>query len=296
MRLASGGKLVDCCRDDGVGFDSEAHHALNDARAAAELLACLFREEPRLIQNLSGGSMIAWPELSPATRTLITRQERRVQRDTVPVFISRLATERRRVDAPPDENAKAAYLEILDRVLEDRRLEDTEIESLITLATNYGLTHADVMDCHRNYVMQLVKIAMADRVISEAERSDLSTVIRLLGLQESAIEESLESLHQTTSHSVSAKSDHINSLRGMRICFTGELRSTYRGRPVTRELAESLSRQAGLEIVDNVTKKLDLLVVADPDSLSGKAKKARQYGIRIIHEVAFWPMIGIIES
>ena len=34
-------------------------------------------------------------------------------------------------------------------------------------------------------------------------------------------------------------------------------------------------------------------MVADPDSLSGKAKKARQYGIRILQEAVFWKMIGV---
>ena len=42
-----------------------------------------------------------------------------------------------------------------------------------------------------------------------------------------------------------------------------------------------------------VTKKLDYLVAADPDSMSGKAKKARQYGIRILAEPVFWRMLGV---
>ena len=45
--------------------------------------------------------------------------------------------------------------------------------------------------------------------------------------------------------------------------------------------------------MDCVTKKLDLLVLADPHSQSGKAKKARQYGIRILHEPVFWKAIGV---
>jgi len=45
-----------------------------------------------------------------------------------------------------------------------------------------------------------------------------------------------------------------------------------------------------------VTKKLDMLVVADPNSMSGKARQARQYGVRIVAETAFWPMVGIEVS
>jgi DNA polymerase-3 subunit epsilon len=46
-------------------------------------------------------------------------------------------------------------------------------------------------------------------------------------------------------------------------------------------------------IASNVTRKLDLLVVADPDTQSGKAKKARDYGVRVVADNVFWRMIGV---
>jgi DNA polymerase-3 subunit epsilon len=48
-----------------------------------------------------------------------------------------------------------------------------------------------------------------------------------------------------------------------------------------------------MEISETVTKKLDILVVADPHTQSGKARKARQYGKRIIHEPVLWQMLGV---
>jgi len=42
--------------------------------------------------------------------------------------------------------------------------------------------------------------------------------------------------------------------------------------------------QAGYKLVDKVTKELGMLVLADPDSGSSKAKKAREYGIEMISE------------
>jgi NAD-dependent DNA ligase len=66
-----------------------------------------------------------------------------------------------------------------------------------------------------------------------------------------------------------------------------------KGDRVTRELAEKLAAEAGLTVQATVTKRLDLLVVADPDTQSGKAKKARQYGVRIMAEAAFWRALGI---
>ncbi len=35
-----------------------------------------------------------------------------------------------------------------------------------------------------------------------------------------------------------------------------------------------------------------ICVVADPDTQSGKAKEAREYGTRIMAEAAFWKAIG----
>jgi hypothetical protein len=38
---------------------------------------------------------------------------------------------------------------------------------------------------------------------------------------------------------------------------------------------------------------LDILVVADPDSMSGKANKAHKYGVRVVAEPVFWKMLEI---
>jgi len=62
---------------------------------------------------------------------------------------------------------------------------------------------------------------------------------------------------------------------------------------ISRDVAEALAAQAGLVVADSVTKKLDLLVLADPLTQSGKAEKARRYGIRIMHEPVFWRAIGV---
>jgi len=58
-------------------------------------------------------------------------------------------------------------------------------------------------------------------------------------------------------------------------------------------MAEELATKNGLIPVPSVTKKTDLLVVADPDTMSGKAKKARDYGTRIIAENVFWKKLGV---
>lgn len=44
-----------------------------------------------------------------------------------------------------------------------------------------------------------------------------------------------------------------------------------------------------------VTKKVKLVVAADPDSLSGKARKARDYGIPVVTEDGFARMLSGME-
>ena len=50
---------------------------------------------------------------------------------------------------------------------------------------------------------------------------------------------------------------------------------------ITREMAHKLAVEHGLVVKKGVTKDLDFLVVADPDSMSGKAKKAREYSTKV---------------
>ncbi len=45
---------------------------------------------------------------------------------------------------------------------------------------------------------------------------------------------------------------------------------------------------------DAVNKRTRLLIAADPDSMSGKAKKARQYGVPIVHPQAYRAMLETV--
>ena len=55
-----------------------------------------------------------------------------------------------------------------------------------------------------------------------------------------------------------------------------------------------LASENGLIAVDSVTKKTDILILADSSAMSvGKALKARQYGIRLMADRVFWNSIGV---
>lgn len=297
MQLAGGGKLLECCRDYGVPPPGDAHHALADARATARLLSILLPDQPRMVQKLNTLMPIQWPAIAITGKQPITRDESRRRQAEPPTFLQRLLGRMQSSEDPiATEGAMMAYVALIDRVLEDRYVDDSEAELLVEMAANWGLSRDQINFAHREYVNQLAIAAVADGVVTEAERRDLQLVARLLGQEKRDLDQILqEAAAKIASNPLTTPATLTPeaSLTGKRVCFTGELQCRYNRKPIPRELAEELATKAGLIVMHSVTRKLDLLVVADPHSQSGKAKKARQYGIRIMHEPVFWKAIGV---
>jgi DNA polymerase-3 subunit epsilon len=147
-----------------------------------------------------------------------------------------------------------------------------------------GFTADEIRRIHADYLGTLIALAYRDGVVTDRERADLDLVAEVLGLD--GVEEIVEELAHARSATTSMTSAE-HSLIGRTVCFTGMLLCSYNGQPITREDAHALATRAGMTVASSVTKQLDVLVVADPGSLSGKAQRARAYGTRIIAETAF---------
>lgn len=297
MQMAGGGKLVDLCRDYGIAPEGEAHQALTDARAAAQLLVCLLSDLPGTVQQLRQLIPVRWPTVPITERQPVTRDESRRRQTEPPTFLQRLLGLIPDHDLPATADGTVmAYWALLDRVLEDRHVDDSEADALVETAASWGLSGDQIEHAHRDYLNELAIAAVADEITTEAERRDLELVARLLGQEKRDLDAMLNeaTAKVTETHRDPALDPAAEvSLLGMRICFTGELQGLHDGQLVSRQLAEELATEAGLHVADSVTKKLDLLVLADPQSQSGKAKRARRYGIRIIQELVFWKAIGV---
>jgi DNA polymerase III subunit epsilon len=299
MSLAGGGQLSQCCIDYGIPFDGEAHEALNDARAAAQLLALLLKDSPRLCADYRRLPLISWPRPPKTSVTPLTREQARRRQSETPTYLKRIL-KRTQTTFPPDTDDAVilAYTALLDRALWDRFLDEAEREALEDLAMRWGLSREMIEDAHWNYLMRLAAAALADGVVTEIERRDLDQVASLIGMDSGRLNKALEVAAlkmKEMSASPGLESDLlvIEHLQGKVVCFTGECQCRVEGMPITRERAEELAIRSGLFVKDYVTKKLDLLVVADPYTQSGKAKKARQYGIQIVHEPEFWSALNI---
>ena len=299
MQLAGGGSLSRACADYRIALEGEAHTARRDAHATAQLLATLLRDAPRLASRISHRPAIAWPNIPKSSVTPLTRDDSLRRQAEPPTYLQKLLA-RVLPDLPTDneDSAILAYTALLDRVLEDRHVDEEEGKALVELATRWAIPGDQVQKIHRDYLLRLGAAALADGVVTAAERRDLHQVASLLGIDS----RNLDGILATAAHklaevhtrpSATAEAPGCEQFAGKQVCFTGECQCTLKGRTITREMAAELATHARMVVVESVTKKLDLLVVADPLTQSGKAKKARQYGIRIMHEPVFWRTLGL---
>lgn len=290
---ATSRSLSSCCKACGINH-SGAHTAIGDARAVALLFARLIAsmKDPSLCELGCDGERWATGAFPALERSghVVTREEASAaaadERAYLTRLVNRLPVAPSSMETQPD--GLVEYLHLLDQCLTDRLLTPDEAEGLLKLASNWGMTKHEVHTAHQAYLTDLAWAALADGVVSEAERKDLLSVADWLGLAPEAVNSALSSASTGSVIDLAERS----SFTGKRVCFTGELRCTLAREPITRDRAEELARESGMVVLPNVTRRLDMLVVADPRTQSTKAKKAREYGIEIVAETVFWQMIA----
>lgn len=287
-------KLVDCCAEAGIPHES-VHDALLDAKAAA----ALFREYLRAalgrgLQSLeamgcqrSGMSPIPNADQPVAAKPLPRDRGKLVAR-RARTYLARLVEGLAGNDA--SDSRTAGYLALLDRAYEDHRISASEAEALIAESRRWGLSRDEVLAVHRRFLRGLAQVALKDGVVSEAERTELEAASETLGLSVAALEAMLLAPPDATPQLPAARA---HELRGQSVCFTGECESRINGERISRERAEQLATAAGLVVKQGVSKKLHILVCADPDTQSTKGRRAREVGTRIMADSAFWRAIGV---
>lgn len=292
--FACGRCLCDLCDYFGIELQ-HAHSALYDARAAATLLAvCLDQiAAPLGPPYLRGEIPAEWPS-RPRSGRSFRREDASIRERSRSQYIATLLS---RLPATSDEGADIdEYMALIDRVLEVRRITAEEADAIESLAEELDLSRERAIAAHDCYLADLMAVALEDDVISSSEQADLDEVSRLLAIPDARAAEILAEVRtrrncvaETAARSQVAATD----LMGKTICFTGQLMCTIAGEVIERSAAEHMAVERGMIPKSGVSMKLDYLVTADPDSMSGKAQKARKYGVRIIAERVFWQMAGM---
>ncbi|GAY16236.1 exonuclease domain-containing protein [Mycobacterium sp. shizuoka-1] len=269
-------KLQDCCDAAGVAL-VDAHSALGDCRAAAGLVRCLLKVggvPPPWAGEIAGVEEFQWPDVIGPEVPLAVRGTAPPRQPAG--WLDRIVARMPRHDDVRIES----YLEVLESALLDCYLSRHEELALVAMAEELGLSRPLLEEIHRGYLRAMASVALADGVVTVSERADLLQVARLLGLTFDDVDAALATAppaRQPNAEFVIAAGDVL--------CLTGTM-----CRPRSEWEAE-LERR-GIQ-VGSLTRRTRVLVAADPDSASGKAKKAREYGIPIITEVALARLLGI---
>lgn len=292
MRLASrylstnSRSLEECCCCINHRVDA-AHSAISDARASARLLAYYIHHDRSFYRSwqevISTAQSSHWPVVPVTEVTRLSRQARASQRQEH--FLARLARRTPRTELHPGANS---YLALLDRALLDRQLSTHEQDELIAAANMIGLSYEDAIATHRLYLSALGSLALADGHVTDVEREEIGAVALMLGLAQADVNAALD----PAAHMGAPRREFGGfSLKpGNAIVFTGDMPG------ISREDMEYQARAVGLRVTGSVSGKTTLVVAADPDSISGKARKARELGVPIVNGVTYLQMLDSLKS
>ena len=255
----SGMKLVSAASNLGLNI-SNHHRALEDARLAAEIFLRLFDNED------SSPATLKAAKKSSSNRSFHTlRREAVTDLRTTP--LKRLLE---RSFIPSASDAVGEYFAILDLALGDLTLSDEESSELRALQSSLGLVDSRINELHLAYLDSVTRAALRDGHLSSDEAQLIQTIADLL---------SIKSYEMPF---VESESPTFDLRCGSRVCFTGEFVDNG-GKHISRDELEMLAARLGYQAVSNVSKKgCDAVLAADPNSQSGKCKKAREYQIPVI--------------
>lgn len=269
----AGRSLKDCCDSFGVNLEN-AHSAGDDAEAAARVLGNYLRmdsENPEWFSALDRAYFASWPtvtpkRLQPALRRSVTEPQAH--------FLERLVSRLPEVAGPDEHNA---YLATLDRALMDRQISVSEADGLVTLADSLGISRSTAEQLHIKYMISMLAVAWDDGVVTAEEEADLRIIGDLLDISQESITRGLVAPVAGQNADTGAVVQSLVLSAGDKVVLTGDMSRD-------RSDIEADLRAAGFVPHPAITKAVKLLVAADPDSLSGKAKKARSYGIPVVGE------------
>jgi DNA polymerase III subunit epsilon len=178
-RLFGRPTLRACCEELGISFDGMPHRALSDARATARVVSILCANDPTIVDAYRVRE-VAWPSLPPRCTPCYCREHADSSRNCPPSFLQRIM-ERIHHDTDAESPNVLAYMALIDRVLEDRSIDELEEQTLVQAALDWQLSKSQLESAHAHYLHNLAIAALADGVVTENERRDMHQVARLLG-------------------------------------------------------------------------------------------------------------------
>ena len=263
-------KLGQACEEHGIELEN-AHRAIADARATARLL---FATRHRY----SDPCAPARAQPLRVTPLRVLARDGHLQVLPPAPYLAALA---RGVHTSVDV---APYVQLLDVAMADLKLTQDERQALRDLAAELGLDDHAVARAHREFLNGLIDAALADQVVTDEEYDQLCRAAALLEVDRDAVINRIEPFRAAVEPMVLTP--------GLTVCFTGQ--GQHNGSLVDRASQEQMALQHGLTVARSVTRKgPDLVIAADGDSCSSKARNARQQGTAIC---SFSDFVAALES
>jgi DNA polymerase-3 subunit epsilon len=261
LLAGSGDSLAATCAELGIET-LQAHSALGDARMTMQIFQQLMEDD----QEVSPAFAEYNRDLNP-TRVLVREAFQPEPNDA----LDRIRAFTQKIPFPTSDEKYVAYLLLLNMAMQDLVISQSEQSELDHWASDLGISDKELTNLHQAYLDSFVQAALRDGVITIHEREMIESVGKALKLPVSIPD---------APQPIQANEDHLRV--GKRICFTGEA-SGFSGTIINRGDLEALAAKVGLHPVRDVTKKgCDILVAADTSTMSGKAKKAKDWGIPVI--------------
>lgn len=327
-RILGVGGLSKCCARCGIE-NADAHSALSDARATAELLGIFMKEDPRWTgwqAMMAGAAEQDWPRITEGDQEWMPRRSH-TRHDAAPYYGVVPSEPPARVSTAPTDASRSAddtliapveaggvdttlmeiiasrctahprfaadpgsvmrYLRLLDDSMVSASLSLHERIALADLASQLQLSQEECANAHEQYFHEVAQAAWEDGAPNAHERQRLLDIGHELTIPGTVID------HATADTLVDAPIDRISIsddigrpvplhrpfelCEGDHLVLTGAM-SRQRGE------WEGILRSLGLVPRNAVSRKTQLVIAADPDSESTKARKARSYHIPIVDE------------
>lgn len=265
------------------------HSAMEDCKATCKIFMEFYNNEkidtmgfePFVLSNIQSKNL-------SIGRTLTRKISKDLAKNFKSPFVKLIS---KLPEIESENDGEKQYLSILDDVLLDRIVTDQELDSILEIAQEYSITKEILQNLNIKYLKNLIRVYLEDNYISGQEIIDIEKVKKILLLDHINTDKIIYDLRKEHSKKINCLGN--NKLEGKSVCFTGQLNSKIDKTIISRNKAQEIATCKGLIVKNNVIKNLDYLVLSDVHSQSGKAKKARKYGVSLISENAFWSMLGV---
>ena len=256
----AGCRLGEACAQRDILLDG-AHRALSDAMATAQLFL-------RLADTCDPGAIIAAPVGYLRGGRVRRREDQEPAKIPDSPLIAYLASRLPHTGVEVRSLEYLEYLELLGRAVADRHIDAAERCQLTEFAAELGLTEAELARAHRRYLNELIEAVIADSEVTEDEYDTLVRVAAALDLNQDIVEARV--------HPYRSVECGVTLQAGMTIVFTGDHPR------FSRDELRAFAVDLGLVPQTGVSRTTSIVAAVDAQTNSGKAGKARRYGIPVI--------------